>query len=193
MTDIVGHLIEHATDVTIVDPALRIAAGMARDEFLKFVGPEWADNLRNLRDRFVKKSAGKKFEQPPLSVTLPLLEAARNEHREELVEIWASLLATAADPARRGIYRAEFVEIARKLDPLDALVLPKVAESGEFDPTKLRVISDRLQAPELHIENSFRNLARLDLAAPPPHQLLNARAQPYLTALGRQFLMAVRG
>jgi hypothetical protein len=64
---------------------------------------------KRLRDRKVEtpKSAS-------LSLTLPILEAAANESRDELQDLWARLLAAAADPARAPAFRLAFIEAVKK-------------------------------------------------------------------------------
>jgi len=48
-------------------------------------------------------------ERPSISVLMPLLIAAADEERDELQEIWARLLAAAADPSRAGSFRNQFI------------------------------------------------------------------------------------
>jgi hypothetical protein len=49
---------------------------------------------------------------------LPLVISAADEDRDELQEIWARLLAAAADPARAKSFRIQFIEVAKQMDPL---------------------------------------------------------------------------
>lgn len=186
--EIIQHVMEHGFDIALLDPAIKVAAGAARDEIAKLLGPKWTENLEDLIKRFARKTEGKKTEAPPLSVSLPLLEVARDESNEVLQDMWASLLAAASDPTRR-LYRREFVEIAKKLDPLDVLVLPILANGGELAPSRIEFISTQLDAPKDQVELSFRNLNMLELTF--PKAINQPRQQPVLTALGRQFLAAV--
>ena len=57
------------------------------------------------------------------SLAVPLLQAAYDESRPELQELWASLIAAAMDPARSGRVRLSFIDTLKQFDPLDALVL----------------------------------------------------------------------
>jgi hypothetical protein len=122
---------------------------------------------------------------------IPLLSAAQDESREELTDIYAKLLAAAADPKRKGTFRREFIEVAKQLDPLDALVLDKLQEFGptSCDPNKVAFFAIQLQVPADHIANSFSALKRLGLT----DQLPGSSAQifPLLSAFGRQFLAAI--
>lgn len=98
------------------------------------------DSLRFKRAENMARTAKRAFEileargveqlQPaPLSVALPLLEGAAEEDREELTELWAKLLAAAADPDRAGAMRQSFIRAVKQMDPLDALVLDRLPES----------------------------------------------------------------
>jgi hypothetical protein len=90
-------------------------------------------------------------------IAIPLLEAAQQDPRPEMQEIWATLLANAMDPARRDDVRQEFIRILQALHPTDALVLKCAAEDypdqwvthREFTSTGLR---------EASIAVSVRNL-----------------------------------
>jgi hypothetical protein len=66
------------------------------------------------------------FEEISPSIAVPLIEAAADESREELAELWAKLLAAAADPARKGRVRLEFATTLKQMDPLDAKVLETI-------------------------------------------------------------------
>jgi hypothetical protein len=65
--------------------------------------------------------------EPSFTVLMPLLEAAIDENRIELKNIWRRLLANAYDPARSTRVRVSFIEIAKRLDPYDAVILQKWA------------------------------------------------------------------
>jgi hypothetical protein len=126
-----------------------------------------------------------------ISLALPLLIAAADESRDDLVDVWARLLAAAADPKRTGKFRSRFIEIARQLDPVDAAVMQAVAKWGDGlsdgDRNRLvqpTVVSLGLSSDEFDV--SRENLTRLGLLNP-PHPLHTLRP----SALGREFLRAV--
>jgi hypothetical protein len=118
-----------------------------------------------------------------------ILGEAQDESRDELLRIWAKLMAALIDSSKAHGCRREFVEIVRQLEPLDAVVLKFLADPSRMDPNRLTVIANRLEAPEDHVNLSFRNLLRLELAwqNSPPHREL----QPVITTLGRQLLAAI--
>ena len=83
-------------------------------------------------------------ETPPPSIMVPLLAAAQNESREELVGLWAKLLATAMDPQRSGLYRREFVPIAAQIEPLEAVLLPLLNHPTDLSPNRVDYFRDQL-------------------------------------------------
>lgn len=76
-----------------------------------------------LHDRDVKERL-----QPPEHISIPLLEAAQGEPRDEMQELWARLLANAMDPARADDVRPEFIETLRRFHPIDAAILQRAGE-----------------------------------------------------------------
>ncbi|WP_407184897.1 Abi-alpha family protein [Bradyrhizobium centrosematis] len=64
----------------------------------------------------------------PEDLATPLLEQAQRESREEMQELYASLLANAMDPAYSSDVRPEFIQTLRNLQPIDILVLRKAME-----------------------------------------------------------------
>jgi hypothetical protein len=53
-----------------------------------------------------------------LSIALPILQGAADEDREELVDLWARLLANAMDPNMNSV-RYSFVDAVKNMDPID--------------------------------------------------------------------------
>jgi hypothetical protein len=58
-----------------------------------------------------------------LSIALPILEGAADEDREELVDLWARLLASAMNPAAKNNVRHSFIAAVRQMDPTDAKII----------------------------------------------------------------------
>jgi hypothetical protein len=182
-----------------MEVALRPITDIAENA-LGLLGGDWLSekrtrNRERLREKTeeILRNRGSKFDTDPSpSVVKPLLSAAQDESRVGLTDMWAALMATAMDPKTQGIYRSEFVSIAAKLDPIDARVLELCDGPGDFEPTKRDNIVQRTGASVDEVMNSFRNLARIELIFPAPGDIINWRAQPSLTTLGRQFLRAVR-
>jgi predicted Fe-Mo cluster-binding NifX family protein len=119
-----------------------------------------------------------------------ILHAAEDENRPELQKMWVSLLAAALDPSRSSFFRHEFIAIAKKLEPLDAMVLPRLADTTPYQPTRLVYLKNVLEKSEDEVELSFRNLRALQLITE-NGPMVNQQQQPSPLALGRQFLRAV--
>jgi hypothetical protein len=133
------------------------------------------------------KARGKKSEKPSISIALPLLIAAADEDRDELQDIWARLLAAAADPDRANFFRQQFIEAAKGLDSLDAAVL-KGAQNrggGNLDRNAMNELAKELQVSIDQIEVSANNLQKLELLAP------THRPASVVSPFGREFLRAV--
>jgi len=171
-----------ATGRAEVDPTLSLRGARARNRA----------RLRSDTESILKARGAKMDTDPSPTIALPLLSAPQDESRDELIDLWAHLLACALDAARRKNYRRGFVGIAKALEPLDVLVLPILARPGEFAPSKLEFIANETGLSRDQVELSFRSLIRLELTWPTQAQIQNVRSQPFLTALGRQFLAAVQ-
>jgi hypothetical protein len=100
-----------------------------------------AEAQRILEDRGVSQP-----EAVPLALALPLIECAADESREELVDLWARLLAAAMDPARARHVRQTFIDTVKKMDPLDARMLARIPEirRGDDSAENAHVIGARL-------------------------------------------------
>jgi hypothetical protein len=94
--------------------------------------------------RFKELNDQRGVEPDPISISLalPLLVAAADESRDELVDLWARLLAAEADPTRTKKFRQLFIETANRMDPIDAAVLQIVAQ---FSPPK--TLQERAELP----------------------------------------------
>jgi hypothetical protein len=62
------------------------------------------------------------------NVAVSLIAGAQEEGREELMELWARLLANAMDPNLNSVRRS-FIDGVKKMDPLDAVVLRYIHQS----------------------------------------------------------------
>ncbi|MGY4312928.1 Abi-alpha family protein [Bradyrhizobium sp. JR3.5] len=117
-----------------------------------------ADLERRLAERGVKGI------EPSPTLAIPILEAAVDETRSELKELWERLLANAFDPARTNSLRDSFVEILKKFDPMDALVFEAMAAPiGDLKPNARDFVLAQLQSKSSieEILVSFENLQSL--------------------------------
>lgn len=140
-----------------------------------------ADTEKILRDRGVENR-----ETVSPSVAIPLIAAAINEDRDGLKQLWAKLLATAMDPSRANRVRAAFIEALKKMEPLDAAVLPYVHQhGGRVDGGVANTLAAELRATRDEIDVSVANLVKLELLGPTQHP------SAAITASGREFLRAI--
>jgi hypothetical protein len=190
MNEIVNMLIEHSAEFAIIDPALRgaTAGGLALAK--DWIGPERLKTVQDVFERAAEKlkRRGAKAQTPPLTIMIPLLEAAQDEGRAELRDIWASLLAAAADPARLGIFRRDFIDIAKQLEPVDAASLNLIQKmTGSHQPSRVAFVAGQLSISTDQVLISFYKLRDLKLVTgfqPDEHH-------PELDTLGRLFMKII--
>lgn len=169
-----------------------------------FVGWAFGDALKTRRWENCRRREHEAIERlrlrgiepvdPGASVVLPIFEGACDEERPELAELWSKLLANALDPSRKGRVRQRFIEIVKKMDPLDALVFQVLLEFPNAQPSNRDFTATRLGVTADEVEVSLDNLFGFGLVA--AHnvghgerpQVLSA---VLLTAVGRQFAAAI--
>ena len=177
-----------------VGASLREICGTVPEDVVALLGGNWlkvrrAENLirtvKKAQERL--KRDGIEAEPASLSIGLPILQAAADESREELQDIWARLLAAAADPARAKSFRIAFVEAAKIMDPLDAAVLQALhANGGRLTPEVRGSILVVAHVTDDELVVSLENLEKLGLVT------LAAVRTMGLTPFGREFLRAIR-
>jgi Abortive infection alpha len=168
---------------------LREVLGTVPEDLVGYFGGDWlkirrAENAARMIEKAKARLEARnvKPERPSISVALPLLIAAADEDRDELQEIWARLLAAAMDPARSKAFRGAFIEIVKKMDPLDAVALQYMRDNSR--PAMPNNLAER-------ISNQFKvsfdeatvcllHLHQLGLATDPDRDPF-----PSLTAMGR--------
>ena len=172
--------------------------GTVPQDLVGLLGGDWlkvrrAENIARILEKAKERLKARHVETPEpasLSIALPILVAAADESRDELQDIWARLLAAAADLNRARFFRIIFIEIAKKLDPLDASVLHEIREFAPTSDWNQIVAQKRSIAPKLGITEdqcqiSILNLANLDLVISESGTALG------LTSLGREFLRVI--
>lgn len=111
------------------------AAGLLGVDLLGHLRIRNAHRLQIHTDEILAKRQAE-IEPLSLSVAKPLMEAAQDESREEILALWARLLANALDNTRPAI-RKSFIEALSRFDPLDVLIMERtfriyVDDSGEI-------------------------------------------------------------
>ncbi len=100
---------------------------------LGLIGGDWVQEQqqRNLARMQAKTArlldgiASDRLSTPSPSVVKPLLEAAADEGREELQDLWAALLCNSMLDGGRKV-RRDYFEALRHMEPVDALILKLV-------------------------------------------------------------------
>jgi hypothetical protein len=167
--------------------------GSAPQDLVGYLGGDWlrfrraeniAEMMKKAQER-LKAWGVKEPESASLSVALPILRGAADESREELQDLWASLLAAAMDPLRAGRMRQGFAEALSKMDPLDALVIksPKVPTGITY--TDRENMAHELGVSRDEIDVSISNLIKLELFDSPRNQ------ETFISPFGREFLRVV--
>lgn len=158
---------------------------------LKEVGELLADQVRFYRFKNQVKilnkaqrildEAGVSPRAVPLKTLAPILENCSFEEDESLLDKWAALLATAADPNSKLSVRPSFPEILKELSPKEALILDTIydmvislqipreqwASRGAVGTSVKQV----LQLSDEEFEIAVDNLYRLRLCSPPSTHL----------------------
>ena len=171
---------------------LREVFGTVPEDLVGLCGGDWlkARRLENLARIFQKskkrlEARNAAHELPSPSLLVPLIIAAADESRDELQDMWASLLAAAADPTRAKAFRLAFIETAKKMDPLDAAVLKRAPTDGRFTDGRRNELAAALFSTRDEIDVSIENLANLGLA-----RRLNDMTVA-VVPFGREFLRSV--
>jgi len=140
-----------------------------------------AETERILRERGVKEP----FAEVSPSLAIPLIEAAVDETREGLKQLWARLLAAAMDPSRTESVRQSFISTVKAMDRLDVRVAEHIWYNTPKGSTNEDQLSKELNASRDEIEVSINNLRGLDciLQAALSHA-------PAFTAFGRELMRA---
>lgn len=84
----------------------------------------------------------------PDGFVLPLLDAASLECEDEVLDLWAALIANAADPEKRFALKKVYIDVLRSLQAVDVLVLKVLT-------------SDPLPAPEEFKDATYVNAEKL--------------------------------
>jgi hypothetical protein len=175
---------------------LKQTFGTVPEDMIGLLGGDWLKARRMENFARIAEKAQRRLKlrnvtsttPPRLPVLLPLINAAADEENDELQDLWARLLAAAADPARAKSFRAAFVDAAKKMDPLDAAVL-KALPTSHFNPVIYRQLSGQLGVSTDEIEISIDNLLSLgfirslgDITSP-TYRLVSPFAREFLRAI----------
>jgi hypothetical protein len=171
--------------------------GTVPEDTIGVIGGDWLKHIRvrnaarlGQRTEEILRERGILDKTEPMSpsVALPLLEAAQDETREELREMWAHLLANGMDPDRQGEVRRVIIETVKKLDPLDAVVLKAFDDGINSGRSALSLsnLVDALHTKKDEIRLSLTNLTTLGCVN---RLIANAKyEQLRISTLGREII-----
>jgi hypothetical protein len=151
-----------------------------------------AENLYRMIERAKKRLEDNHVSAPdaPPSLAIPIMIAAADESRDELQDMWAGLMAAAADPKKSRSFRLRFIGIVQQMDPLDALVLAEAGRLGRLiADSQMSLLSLPIGCRDDEVAVSLANLESLQLAS---------RTGPFgmqsvaLTPLARELLLTIR-
>jgi hypothetical protein len=147
-----------------------------------------AERLRAETEEIRRQRGTSEQAEVSLSVAIPLIQAAIDEDREGLRQIWARLLAAAMDPARTHLVRLAFIDAVKHMDPLDAAVLQALqgpTHAGKITGALRNSVVEQLGSTPDEFDVSVENLAKLGLVR------IKHPAEGTITAFGREFLRTV--
>lgn len=137
-----------------------------------------------MKERNVKNRS-----DPSPSLLAPLLAAAVDEDREELRKLWVKLLAALLDPDRSSFFISRFIDVTKKMDPLDARVLEAAhGRNAIVDGNARQQISGALTVLRDQVDVAVENLIKLELLSRVP----TGADTCAVSAFGREFLRAVK-
>jgi hypothetical protein len=139
-------------------------------------------------DRILRERGVENRQDVSPSVAIPLIDAAINEDRNELKQLWAKLLASSMDPGRTNLVRPSLIDLLKNLDPLDARIL-ELMQAGNLG--NQGDLTDRLK-PKLQVDRteifySLEHLFELKCLSQSPQQI----PAPQLTAKAQLLMRAV--
>jgi hypothetical protein len=141
----------------------------------------------------------------PMSILIPILQLGSMEEGNDLQDLWAQLLVSAADADSGIAVEPAFIGILQNLSSRDAAILDKIYSfPAEYENLLLythelptRVVAEKQSVeiyPSIDVRRSLENLSRLGLIAEGMfwREDINNRAV-YQSVLGRAFMTACRG
>lgn len=173
--------------------------GTIPEDAVGLLGGDWISEVRTrnahrlqMRTDEILAQRNAEIEPLSLSVARPLLEAAQDESRDELVEMWARLLANAMDKSRPNIRRS-FIETLKKLDQLDVLILDKTYRDSPTNGTPNDDWPKILSATKDEMEISLNHLKEIGCLDPNcRYEIINRQGRPVhmLSTFGRELMRA---
>lgn len=166
--------------------------GTIPEDILGIAGGDWLHQQRRRnRAKMEAKTEAllegfdkSRISDPSPSVVVPLMQAAADEGREALQDMWAALLARAMIDGGRGV-RREYFDAVRQMEPVDIMILRLFATLAP-DDTSINVdgSAKALEVNDSELQVSYNALNRVGCLA-----VMHRGVGPYrLTSFGRELL-----
>jgi hypothetical protein len=180
-------------------PIVRAALGNLPADIVGLAGADWIHHVRirswhklTQRTNEIIKSRGtsENIGEVNPRIAYQVLEATQIETSDELLELWARLLAAASDPTRIQQTRRSFIDLLKQFDPIDAVVFQYMWSPHTTENLRDQTATE-LGIPIDVVVVSFLRLKKLELVANPEGGTTVGN-NPTLTALGRELSRALR-
>jgi Abortive infection alpha len=145
--------------------------GVAGGAWLHEIHARLRDKLRRRTEQILRERDVQDVIELSPNMAVALIAGAQEEGREELMELWARLLANAMDPSLNTV-RHSFIATVKNMDPVDAVVLRYIHEKNiasvlrgqqedESQSTGVRNIATVIGRRSDEVEVSLRHLQDL--------------------------------
>jgi hypothetical protein len=145
--------------------------GVAGGAWLHEIHARLRDKLRRRTEQILRERDVQDVIELSPNMAVALIAGAQEEGREELMELWARLLANAMDPSLNTV-RHSFIATVKNMDPVDAVVLRYIHEKNiasvlrgqqedESKSTGVRNITTVIGRRSDEVEVSLRHLQDL--------------------------------
>lgn len=117
-----------------------------------------------------------------------IIDAVAEVDSELIQDIWAKLLASATDPARKSFVRKEFAQTLRSMNPSDVLVMNEFRMDKQVgDPNRVprELVASRNQLEVIEVAASLEHLEKVGVLAKSP-------STHYITAYGQTLFRALK-
>jgi hypothetical protein len=170
---------------SVVDNTIGVLGGDRLSAYRAANKHKWEEHYRAERTKITKET-----DTPDLRMAAEILGNAQDECRDELLKVWAKLMAGIVDASKSTKCRREFVKIAECLEPIDVKVLPLIDSQAILEPDRVAYVAEQLKIEHDQVNLAFRNLERLELVT--NKSAGNSKLYPFTSPLGRQFLAVLR-
>jgi hypothetical protein len=150
------------------------------------------DRLRRRTEQILRERDVKQVIELSPNVAAALIAGAQEEGRDELMELWARLLANAMDPNINSV-RHSFIEAVKVMDPTDVLILQFLylnslnairRHQNEVGSATIEELAIRIERSPDDAEISLRHLLSLGFF----DQMQVGNADWHMNAISRAFM-----